>query len=218
MKKRIFSAILACTGLTTFAQWEIRGSDQICTNTVYQLYYNGTLNNQNIAWEYSTGLNPANQVNIFNQSNSSVSLSLVSAGTGCSPSQTICCYPPTVTLSARLTSTNQIVASRSYLLLSCSSFPITGQTSTIPFPNPLEPDSSKTVYIFFMNGPISQNGRNCYSSTNGYSVWVVSDNLKIEDTSWVYSNKIKITRIGQGQGYLDFYFGDGLAYRKTIGY
>lgn len=216
MKNTILAIILCSLTTNLQAQWEIRGSDNICSNTVYQLFFNGVLNSQQIVWEFTNYPNPNNQVLFSNQSNSSTSVSIVTFSNGCSPIQTVCCYPPTITLRARLVATNQIVAERICLLLSCSSFPITGQTSTIPFPNPVEPNGQKTTYTFFINGTIAQNGRNCYGGSQGYTTWVVSDNLKIEDLSWVTSNKIKVTRTGPGQAFIDLYFGDGRAYRKII--
>jgi hypothetical protein len=206
--KMLITLSLLLIGLNLCAQYEIRGADYICTNTPqnFQLYFNGSPNSRPVVWSFSV-VNPLNQIEITNPSNSSATYNLLNIPQGCGPylyPGVACCYPPSMNIIIKDAVTLNVLHSEGLIFLGCT-YPIFG-------PNSLPMFSSATYNLL---ATVGNAARNCFTPPDN-TVWVVSENLQIVNLDFINSNKITVRRIGPGTAHLELWLSDGHGYTKRI--
>ena len=168
--------------------YELRGPDNICGNTTFQLYRNGVLNTTPITWL------PNSNLQTVSSSNSQIIVSTNASGPVCSfPQGNI----------SVLNGLSQILTYRNVLFLGCN-FPITGTGNTLPY-------GVNGIY----NIPTSYvtTGIGC----GGYTTWVLSSNLEFTTSaSSVNNRKIIVRRIDNGPAFVSFFYGDSQEFKKYI--
>lgn len=168
--------------------YELRGPDNICGNTTFQLFRNGVLNTTPITWLSNSNLQTVSS------SNSQIIVSTNASGPVCSfPQGTI----------SVLNGSSQILTYRNVIFLGCT-FPITGSNNTLLF-------GTEGIY----NIPTSYvtTGIGC----RGYTTWVLSSNLEFTTSaSPVNNRKIIVRRIDNGPAFVSFFYGDSQEFKKYI--